>query len=65
MIQILTSKNPSKDFHTSKNNSLFDIKGGLLTPFQPHPTRKNLPATTISLTTHPSHSPELTATLIK
>jgi hypothetical protein len=33
MIQILTSKNASKDFHTSKKyTSLFDIKGGPLPP---------------------------------
>jgi hypothetical protein len=32
MIQILTRKNPSKDFHTSKNTSLFNIKGGPLPP---------------------------------
>jgi hypothetical protein len=65
MVQFITSKNASSQITTSKNASYFDIKGGLLTPFQPHPIRKNLPATTISLTTHPSHSPELTTTLIK
>ena len=52
-------------FWPDKISPDFTIKGGLLTPFQHHPTRKNLPATTISLTTHPSHSPELTTTLIK
>jgi hypothetical protein len=66
MVQFITSKNASSEITTSKNASYFDIKGGLLTPFQHHWTRKkNLPATTISLTTHPSHSPELTTTLIK
>jgi hypothetical protein len=34
MVQILTSKNASKDFHTSKNASLFNIKGGPLPPHQ-------------------------------
>jgi hypothetical protein len=50
MVQFITSKNASSQITTSKNASYFDIKGGLLTPFQPHPIRKNLPAP-------PSHSP--------
>ena len=52
-------------FGLTKISPDFTIKGGLLTPFQHHPTRENLPSTTISLTTHPSHSTELTTTLIK
>ena len=50
---------------TSWPSSYFTIKGGPPTPSQHHPTRKNVPETTISLTTHPPHSPELTTTLIK
>jgi hypothetical protein len=65
MVQFITSKNASSEITTSKNASYFNMNGGLLTPFQPQPTRKNLPATTISLNTHPSKSPELTTTLIK
>ncbi|PLW36664.1 hypothetical protein PCASD_14146 [Puccinia coronata f. sp. avenae] len=37
MAQILTSKNASKDFDTSKNTSLFNIKGGPLPPHQNDP----------------------------
>ncbi|PLW16362.1 hypothetical protein PCANC_20915 [Puccinia coronata f. sp. avenae] len=59
-VQFTTSKNASSEITTSKNASYFNMKGGLLTPFQHHLTRKNLPETTISLTTHPSNSPELT-----
>jgi hypothetical protein len=36
-------------FTTSKNATYFNIKGGLVAPFHPHPLMKNLPATTISL----------------
>jgi hypothetical protein len=50
MVQFITSKNASYQITTSKNASYFDMKRGLLTPFQPHPTRK-------TCWQPPSHSP--------
>jgi hypothetical protein len=35
MVQILTSNNASKGFHTSKNASVFNIKGGPPPPHHP------------------------------
>jgi hypothetical protein len=54
-----SSSNQSRSmvqFTTSKNASYFNIKGGLLTPFHPHPLRQILTGTTISLIPHPQIS---------
>jgi hypothetical protein len=53
MVQFTTSKNAASEVTTSKNASYFNIKGGLLTPFQPHPLRQILTGTTTSLIPHP------------
>jgi hypothetical protein len=69
MAQMLTSKNASKNFHTSKNTSLFNIKGGPLPPHQNHPATdthliKGYPPHQAP-TGHPSHQIDLLIILIK